>query len=77
MKIQDGYLLKKVAGNHVVVPVGDLDFEGLIKLNETGAFLWEILEKGSCENDLVKALTNEYDLSEIRQKPTSEFFLIF
>ena len=75
MKIQDGYLLKQVAGNYVVVPVGDLNFEGLITLNETGAFLWEILEKECHEDDLIQALTNEYDISKDQAKADIQAFL--
>ena len=43
IKIKEGFLLRKVAGDHVVVPVGEAGkvFHGMIRLNDTGAFLWE------------------------------------
>ena len=43
MKIKEDYLLRKVAECYVVVPVGKatVDFNGMMNLNETGAFLWE------------------------------------
>ena len=43
MKIKSDFLLKKVADSYVVVPVGKatVSFNGMITLNETGAFLWE------------------------------------
>lgn len=49
MKIKPDFLLRKVAENYVVVPVGTamVDFNGMINLNETGAFLWEKLEHGA------------------------------
>ena len=41
MKIKDGFLLRQVAGQNVVMPMGsDLDLNMMITLNETGAFLW-------------------------------------
>ena len=45
MKIKDNFILRKVADSYVVVPVGKLtlDFNGIINLNETGAFLFELL----------------------------------
>lgn len=48
MKIKSDYLLRKVADSYVVVPVGKatVDFNGMINLNETGAFLWQQLQKG-------------------------------
>jgi len=46
MKLKEGFMLRQVAGEHVVLPVGaDVDFNGMITLNETGAFLWNRLEQ--------------------------------
>ena len=63
---EDNFLLKEVAGKTIVVPVGQatLDFNAIITLNETGAFLFSKLqEKDMSEEDLVAALTAEYDVS--------------
>ena len=51
MKIKSDYLLRKVADSYVVVPVGKatVDFNGMINLNETGAFLWQQLQKDADE----------------------------
>lgn len=66
MKIKSDYLLRKVADSYVVVPVGKatVDFNGMINLNETGAFLWEKLQSGADEDALLKALRAEYDVDE-------------
>lgn len=65
MKIKDGYLLREVAGQHVVLPVGeDLDMNVMITLNETGAFLWKQLEAETTKEQLVAAVLAEYDISE-------------
>ena len=44
MKIKQGFVVRKVGDSHVVVPVGELSktFHGMINLNETGAFLWNL-----------------------------------
>ncbi|MBR2616067.1 MAG: PqqD family protein [Clostridia bacterium] len=75
MKIKDGYLLKNVASNFVVVPVGDLNFDGLISLNESGALLWERLEKGAEAEDLILALTEEYGIESDLARRDVEAFL--
>ncbi len=64
MKVKEDYLLRNVAGSHIVVPVGEgcLDFSGVITLNEVGAFLWEKLQNDVTEEGLVEALLNEYDV---------------
>ena len=64
MKIKQGFVLRKVAENYIVVPVGEMakKFNGVIKLNESSAFMWKKLEQGIEFNDLVKAVTDEYDV---------------
>lgn len=66
MKIKPDYLLRKVADSYVVVPVGKatVDFNGMINLNETGAFLWQQLQKGADEETLLRAMLSEYDVDE-------------
>lgn len=66
MKIKDGFILREVAGNFIVVAVGEAvkDFNGVINLNETGALLWRTLSDGATEQELVDALLNEYEVSE-------------
>lgn len=66
MKIKNGFVLKEVAGSFIVVSVGERvkDFNGIITLNETGAFLWKKLELGATEKELIDALLSEYDVEE-------------
>ena len=66
MKIKEGLILREVAGNYIVVAVGDMvkEFNGVINLNETGAFLWKNLVDGKDEQGLVDALLGEYDVDK-------------
>ena len=66
MKIKDGFILREVAGSFIVVAVGEAvkTFRGLINLNETGAFLWKMAEKGTTKEEMVKALLETYDVDE-------------
>lgn len=65
MKLKEGFLLRQVAGQTVVLPTGgDLDLNMMITLNDTGAFLWEQLQNEREEADLVAALLKEYDVDE-------------
>ena len=46
MKVKNGFILRQVAGQNVVLPVdADLNLNMMITLNETGAFLWENLQE--------------------------------
>lgn len=76
MRLKDGFLLRKVAGEYVVVPSGDamVNFKAMISLNETGAVLWEALKEEKTEDDLVCALLGEYDVDEtIAKSDVGEF----
>ena len=76
MKIKDGYLLREVAGNYIVVAVGEAvkEFNGVINLNETGAFLWKILQEGATEEQLLNALLEEYEVEkELAEKDVKAF----
>ena len=69
MKMKDGFLLREVAGQTVVLPIGaDMDMNMMITLNETGAFLWEKLQEETDEAGLVTALLAEYDVDEATAK---------
>lgn len=62
MKIKEGFLLRQVAGQTVVLPTADdLDLNMMITLNETGTFLWERLQEETDENALIAAILGEYD----------------
>ena len=67
MKLKDGCILRTVAGETVVLPAGGVtNFDMMITLNDTGKFLWERLTNEVEEADLVKAVLEEYDVSEER-----------
>ena len=66
MKIKEGFLLREVAGEIVVIPSGDnLDLSMMITLNSTAAFLWKKMEEETTEEALVQALLAEYDVDEL------------
>ena len=77
MKIKDDFILKKIAGSYVVVPVRKraVDFSGIIKLTESGAFLWELLEKGAERDELVASLLSEYDVDEATASADADRFI--
>lgn len=64
MKLKEGFILRDVAGETVVIPSGDdMDLNMMITLNDTGKFLWQKIEAGIEEDALVEAVLAEYDVS--------------
>lgn len=77
MKIKDDFALRKVADSYVVVPVNSLtlDFNGVINLNETGAFLFEQLQKGIEKEELVEKMLDEYDVTREKASADIDLFI--
>ena len=66
MKIKEGFVLREMGGQAVVVSVGPASkvFNGMIKLNDTGEFLWNELKSDKSEEELVESMLAQYDVSE-------------
>ena len=78
MKIKSGFMMRSIAGCKVVVSVGKrtLDFNGIINLNDTGAFLWERLEQGATEEQLTAAILEQYtDVDEAAARESVAEFI--
>ena len=79
MKIREGYVINKLGDGYVVVTVGEAskEFNGLIRLNSVGAFLWNSIQDGADTREkLVKTMTEAYEgLDEVTAKQDLEDFL--
>ena len=64
MKIKNGFVVRTVGGEYVVVPVGERskEFHGMINMNKTGAFLWEFFLQEHTLEDGVNALCDEFNV---------------
>ena len=77
MKIKKDFVLRKVADSYVVVPVNKLtlDFNGIITMNETGAFLFERMQKGTSREELIDALLAEYEVTPDKAAADIDIFI--
>ena len=77
MKLKKDYVLRQVADTWVVLPLGreTVSFDGMLKLNESGALLWKTLETGADIDGLVQALKAEYIVSDAQARADAEEFL--
>ena len=64
MRIKDGFVLREVAGQAMVIATGEAskDFYGMIKLNETGKEIWQALQDGKIAEEIVVLLKDKYDV---------------
>ena len=75
MKIKEGFILREVAGDTIAMPSGDIQLNGMITLNATGAFLWKLLETETTVEELTAALVKEYSIDEATAKSAVEGFV--
>lgn len=65
MKIKPGFILKEVAGNYVVIALQDtLDFNKVITINETGAFIWDKISKDFDREEIISDIMKEYGIDQ-------------
>ena len=76
MKIKDGFMLRSIADNNIVVAVGKatLDFSGLITLNSSGAFLWSLMQNDISIDEMAEKICEMYEVDfETAKTDISDF----
>ena len=77
MNIKKGFVVKNVGEQSYVVATGELDnsFKGMIRLNQTGRLLWDLIAEGNDADTMVTRLTDKYDVSEENARRDVEAFI--
>lgn len=77
MRRSSDFLLRDVADTLVIVPVGEAvsGFPGMMTLNSTGAYIWELLEQEQTVQSLVDALVARYEVDEPKAREDVEAFI--
>ena len=76
MKIKNELMLREIAGNYIIVPVGGelVDLNALININDTGAFIFKALETDTTPEEIVELMIKEYDIDfETAKNDVDEF----
>ena len=66
MRIKEGFILRSICGEYVVVGEGlaQVNFNKMLSLNDSAAFLWKELEgKDFTQETMVELLQDRYDVS--------------
>lgn len=63
MKIKQGFILRKLGKEYMAVAVGEAgkNFNGMIRMNEAGAWLWNQLKEGITKDALIDSMCAYYD----------------
>lgn len=60
MKLNPKFLTHETKGEHYMVSTGDTEFKGIVKNNQTAAFIVECLKTDTTETAIVEKLLAEY-----------------
>lgn len=62
MKLKDGFVLRDVVGQTMVIATGEAskDFHGMIRLNETGKIIWLGIANGQTADQIAHGLTKTF-----------------
>lgn len=78
MKKIKSFITRTIAGETVLVPAEETahDFNGMISLTDTAAFIWEHIEEATDFNQLVDMILDEYEVDrETAAADTSSFVM--
>ncbi len=77
MKIRDGYMLRQVIDTYVIMGIGSDNYapNQIMSLNETGVFLWNLMDKQVSKQELIDALCKEYEVTPDVASSDVEAFL--
>lgn len=77
MKRNDDYILRTIAGEHILIPTGAAasDFNGMINLSDVAAFVWNHLDGAADISDLVGMVVAEYEVDEATARADVQRFL--
>ena len=64
MKKIKEFILREIADEYILIPTGSTteEFNGIINLSETGAFIWNHIEEANTFEELIKMITSEYEV---------------
>lgn len=76
MRVVSGFIIRQIAGETVAIPSGDSAhrLSGLIALNDSGRFLFELLQSDQTEDSLIQALLENFEVdSHTAQQDVTDF----
>lgn len=70
MKLKEGFITHKIQDTQIMVAVGPMAdrFHGLVRSNETAAFIVDALKEDTTEENIVRSLLEEYDVDRTRAR---------
>ena len=77
MKLKGEFVLREVAGEIIVIPVGKtaLNFNGMICINAVSAEIWKGLQEEKTKAEILENILQEFDVSRQEAMADLDVFL--
>ncbi len=77
MKVKNGFILRRVGKQYVVAATGEASksFNGMMRLNSSGAYVFDLLKTEKTEEELIAALMAEYAVGESMARADVSVFI--
>lgn len=77
MELKKEFMMRKIDDENLLIPIGDTAsaFNGIVTLNEVGAFIWEKLPVCADEEALLRCVMEEYEVDEQTARADLSAFL--
>lgn len=64
MKIKGEFILREIAGDTILVPVGQtaLQFNGMITLEPVGSLIWKDIEAGKTQKEILAHILDTFEV---------------
>lgn len=64
MKLKEGFITHETGGEQIMVSVGKTKFSGIVKSNETAAFIVDCLKTDTTEKEIAEKIRQKYDATK-------------
>ena len=63
IRARQGFMMQKMLNDYMIIAVGEASrtYHSIIQTNETGAFYWHLIEKGTTPELLVRAALERFE----------------
>lgn len=71
------FIMREIDEEFLLIPANAtaLEFNGIVTLNEVGAFIWKCMDKAETEEELLAEILKEYEVDEETAKADLQEFL--
>ncbi len=63
IRAREDFIIQKMMDNYMIIAIGEnaQDYHSIIQTNETGAFYWNMIEKGTTTEELIQAALERFE----------------